>query len=103
MYIAIDYFDILQYFFFQQCIIGCQCKKGYVLNSKKECVLVSDCEKCSENQEWVSCKSTCPSMCNKSPSNKYCPLVFIEFFDFAKYANSESYISFQTKMLCNLL
>jgi len=102
MYIAIDYFDILQYFFFQMCVEGCQCKPGFELNSQGDCVCSSDCQKCLKNQEWVTCKSPCPATCNESSSICYFP-VFIEFFGFAKYANFESYTSFQTKMLCNLL
>ncbi|XP_011194298.1 chymotrypsin inhibitor-like [Zeugodacus cucurbitae] len=26
-----------------QCIVGCQCKRGYVLNNQGRCVLLRDC------------------------------------------------------------
>ncbi|KAG8199929.1 hypothetical protein JTE90_006176 [Oedothorax gibbosus] len=50
-----------------QCIIGCGCKKGYVENAKKECVLPEQCPNqgpCKNPHEHhVTCGTSCPVTC----------------------------------------
>uniref|UniRef100_A0A0K0FAA5 TIL domain-containing protein n=1 Tax=Strongyloides venezuelensis TaxID=75913 RepID=A0A0K0FAA5_STRVS len=60
----------------------CECKPGYVLNSKNKCILESDCpkkpsgpEKCKKNAEFVKCTNPCPQVCGIQTSlkcNKKC-------------------------------
>ncbi|KAJ6635855.1 Zonadhesin [Pseudolycoriella hygida] len=56
-----------------QCVIGCQCQKGYVKDSDGKCILPSDCKpKVTEPQEpcckgpnevFKSCGTHCPKTC----------------------------------------
>ncbi|KHJ84138.1 trypsin Inhibitor like cysteine rich domain protein, partial [Oesophagostomum dentatum] len=53
-----------------QCVIGCQCKKGFFRNDKGVCV--ADCggkeKPCGENEERKKCGTACePSCSNPSP------------------------------------
>uniref|UniRef100_A0A0K0EB10 TIL domain-containing protein n=1 Tax=Strongyloides stercoralis TaxID=6248 RepID=A0A0K0EB10_STRER len=49
---------------------GCQCKEGYFLNKKNECVSITECVKdpeeevCPPNMVYKFCRSYCPSTCS---------------------------------------
>ncbi|XP_077288741.1 zonadhesin-like [Arctopsyche grandis] len=44
---------------YNACKIGCDCKPGYLRNSKNECVLISECD-CNKNEELDICYNKCP-------------------------------------------
>ncbi|XP_025267906.1 alpha-tectorin [Camponotus floridanus] len=69
-----------------QCIIGCQCKSGFVLNAKGNCVSPEQCllstvwgqsstpkKKCGKNEEWTECGSVCPPKCFPPKKPQACP------------------------------
>ncbi|KAG5320811.1 AMCI inhibitor, partial [Pseudoatta argentina] len=61
-----------------QCVIGCQCKRGYVLNSSGECVHPSQyaAPNCGQNEYFNSCGSSCQPTC-QNPTPQICTLACV--------------------------
>uniref|UniRef100_A0A0K0F1N5 TIL domain-containing protein n=1 Tax=Strongyloides venezuelensis TaxID=75913 RepID=A0A0K0F1N5_STRVS len=62
-----------------QCVIGCECYKGFVRNDyTNECIRSSECpvittrrpptKQCDANSTFNTCKSPCPDKCSEKPS-----------------------------------
>ncbi|XP_014475511.1 PREDICTED: venom peptide BmKAPI-like [Dinoponera quadriceps] len=53
------------------CVRRCQCKSGYLRNSRGECVLPCDCNctatsqrRCGRHEKWTTCGTPCSSGCS---------------------------------------
>ncbi|KAG4065111.1 hypothetical protein HA402_007508 [Bradysia odoriphaga] len=67
-----------------QCIVGCQCKEGYVRDEiSGKCVLPCDCpatgHKCRlPNEEYSTCGTACPDTCDNYKKPRACTLQCVE-------------------------
>jgi len=57
----------------KQCVIGCQCEKGYVKDDQGNCILQKDCpNRCPKpHQKWNDCGTACEPNC-KAPNPQVC-------------------------------